>query len=51
MLNQLNFPGITNEDTTISDLYLYTKIAKIVEKESSRKRLEYLGGKEGRERT
>jgi hypothetical protein len=51
MLNQLNFPGITNEDVTASDLQLYTEIRKMVEKESSLKRLEYLGGEEGRNRT
>jgi len=51
MLNQLNFPGITNEDVTASDLQLYTEITKMVEKESSLKRLEYLGGEKGRNRT
>jgi hypothetical protein len=45
MLNQLKFPGITNEDATISDLLLWTEIANMVENESN------LGGEEGRQKT
>ncbi|KAJ8124422.1 hypothetical protein O1611_g9218 [Lasiodiplodia mahajangana] len=51
MLNQLKHPEITNEDVTNSDLLLWTEIANMVENESSPKRLEYLGGEEGRKRT